>query len=92
MDPLQDLMESSDESVSSQTRLNDFEERLVKIDKEVRASSQEIERLRRLLRQVSNRLIIATQERELHRDHVRQFISALKDAAQQFLMLSDPPP
>ena len=83
-------MESSDESISCQTRLNDLEERLLKIDSEVRASAETIQRLKRLLRQAANRLVTATQERELHRDHVRQFISALKDAAQQFLR-ADPP-
>jgi archaellum component FlaC len=81
----------SEESNSCQNAIDDIERRLTQIDQQLGVLSLDVQRLKRLITQVSNRLVRVNDERELFQVHLRQFVYALQNAAQQFLQNEQSP-
>ena len=81
----------SEESNSCQTAIDDLERRLAQIEQQIGVVSLDVVRLKRLITHVSNRLVRSNDERELFQVHVRQFVYALQNAAQQFLQNDQSP-
>jgi septal ring factor EnvC (AmiA/AmiB activator) len=81
----------SEESNSCQNAIDDLERRLAQIEQQIGVVSLDVVRLKRLITHVSNRLVRSNDERELFQVHVRQFVYALQNAAQQFVQNEQSP-
>ena len=73
-------------SISRQTRIADLEERLAKLDEEIRALSNDLQRTRRMMCNMAKRLTRCSDEHDEHHAQVRLFVHAVQCAAEQFLL------